>query len=354
MASKRKKTDPQPALLPAAISFPWHQAVWQQLVKTEKTALDQLSHALLLHGHRGLGKTGFVMRLAHSLLCESPGTDNQACGQCKSCLLLKAGNHPDLACIRPTEEGKAITVDQIRELVDFLYLKPHIARRKVIVIQPAENMNIHAANSLLKMLEEPPLGNVLLLVSNQAGKLPVTIRSRCQSLAFTAPDSRTASGWLHAQGADVVQAEQALGYASGSPLLALELLQSGFLEQSLDWLRDLATLFSTNKGDASEIAAKWKKAGSSSVLLWLQSLVQELIRRANRLDPVLVVSDDRADQWLQDAIKQLNLSELFSFLDEISETRLLLDAPLDEQLLLESLLIRWRAMSMQAMAKHNS
>lgn len=299
---------------------------------------------MLLQGPQGLGKTGFAMRLAQSLLCQSNAND-AACGQCKSCQLFAAGNHPDLMYIGPEEVGKAITVDQTRALANYLYLKPHLGDRKITVIAPAENMNIHAANSLLKMLEEPPLGNVMILVSHLPGRLPVTIRSRCLPVILSAPDTTTGRAWLVAEGVAVEQAEQALIYSSGAPLAALALTQSTFLQSSLDWLRDIAALFSTRKGNVSEVATKWKKAGAADTLLWFQETVQDLIRRANGLTPLLPVADKKAEQWLHDTIKQLNLSELFRFLDSVSETRTLLSTPLDEQLLLENLLIKWRDLS---------
>ena len=338
MASKRKKTTPEVRTLPLAREYPWHREPWLSLT----SQLQRLPHAMLLQGQQGLGKTGFAMRLAQSLLCQSRNNDAAACGECKSCRLFIAGNHPDLMYVGPEEVGKAITVDQTRALADYLYLKPHVGDHKITIIAPAENMNIHAANSLLKMLEEPPLGNVMILVSHLPGKLPVTIRSRCMPVVFTAPDTTVSRAWLVAEGVAVEQAEQALIYSSGAPLAAGALIQSDFLERSLDWLRDTATLFSTRKCSVSEVAVKWKKAGAADTLLWLQETVQDLIRRANGLSPLLPVADQKAEQWLQDTIKQLNLSELFRFLDSVSETRTLLSTPLDEQLLLESLLIKWR------------
>ncbi|MBE9516341.1 MAG: DNA polymerase III subunit delta' [Proteobacteria bacterium] len=338
MASKRKKAEPQVKKLPEAREYPWHREPWAILT----TQLQRLPHAMLLQGQQGLGKTGFAMRLAQSLLCQSRGSDAAACGQCKSCQLFVAGSHPDLSFIDPEETGKAITVDQTRALANYLYLKPHMGSHKITIIAPAENMNIHAANSLLKMLEEPPLGNIMILVSSLPGKLPVTIRSRCLPIKFAAPDNTTGRAWLVAEGVAVEQAEQALIYSSGAPLTALALAKSDFLGRSLDWLRDIATLYSTRKGSASDVAAKWKKEGSAETLLWLQETVQDMIRRANGLGPMLPAADEKAEQWLQDTIKQLNLTKLFGFLDSISEARTLLSTPLDEQLLLESLLIKWR------------
>ncbi|HSW52736.1 MAG TPA: hypothetical protein VLG93_05865, partial [Sulfuricaulis sp.] len=134
--------------------YPWHGALWSALARQ----FEQLPHALLLQGRPGLGKHDFAVQLAQALLCEQ-ARDGMACGQCHCCRLFAAGTHPDLAGVGLVEDAKSIAVDQIRALGDFLSLRPHTAARKVVIISPAEAMNINAANSLLKLLEEPPLGS---------------------------------------------------------------------------------------------------------------------------------------------------------------------------------------------------
>jgi len=337
VASKRKRQTEDVYPLPEPLRLAWHKGQWERL----HSDISRLPHALLLQGQAGLGKQGFAVRLAHSLLC---GAINQteACGTCKNCLLLAAGTHPDLNYLRPSEPGKAIVVDQVRELADFLYKKPHLAKMKVIVIDPADAMNTHAANSLLKMLEEPPLGNLLLLVSSRPESLPVTIRSRCLAINFSIPPANEALTWLHHEGLDVATAEQALSYAHGAPLTAKQLVAGKFLDQPVELLRDIAILAAGHRLDITAVAAKWKKAGSSQSLQWLQGFAQDMIRRQSGVEPDIRPTDGKAEQWLQDMAKRLNLNELFRFLDSVSEAGRLTDSVLDEQLLIEGVLTQWK------------
>src|SRR5689334_184900 len=120
--------------------YPWHEQTWAQLAR----APDQLPHALLLHGAEGLGKRAFAWRLAQYLLCIRPN-GAEACGACASCTRFAAGTHPDLLVIKPLGDAAIISVDQVRELRDFVVLKPHTSRRKLVLIEPAEVMNLNAA-----------------------------------------------------------------------------------------------------------------------------------------------------------------------------------------------------------------
>ncbi|MES2502079.1 MAG: DNA polymerase III subunit delta', partial [Pseudomonadota bacterium] len=128
-----------------------------------------LPHALLLRGSAGIGKQDFALELARSLLCKAP-IETHACGECTSCLWFKEMHHPDFRLISPedaessedvpkkkTAKKSQISVAQIRQLIDYLSLSQHQASGyRVILISPAETLNIASANALLKMLEEPP------------------------------------------------------------------------------------------------------------------------------------------------------------------------------------------------------
>ena len=174
--------------------YPWHEALWSMLSRQ----LDQLPHALLLQGRPGLGKHDFAVQLAQALLCERPQA-GAACGQCHGCHLFGAGAHPDLAGVGRLEDARNITVDQIRALGEFMSLRPHTATRKVVIISPADAMNLNASNSLLKLLEEPPPGSMLLLVTSHPARLPATIRSRCTRLLFRLPAPSVGQAWLQIQ-----------------------------------------------------------------------------------------------------------------------------------------------------------
>ncbi|HMV01241.1 MAG TPA: DNA polymerase III subunit delta', partial [Rhodocyclaceae bacterium] len=144
----------------------------------------RLPHALLLAGPRGLGKFALAQAFASGLLCEQPGMDGRSCGTCIACGWMAQGNHPDFRLLQPealaagdegADEGKGdkkkasqqITIDQVRELDDFLNVGTHRSGLRVILVHPAEAMNRSTANALLKSLEEPGAGTVFLLVSDE-------------------------------------------------------------------------------------------------------------------------------------------------------------------------------------------
>jgi DNA polymerase-3 subunit delta' len=209
---------------------------WEPLLPWQTTAAREAlagrarwPHALLVTGRRGIGKRSLALNFAQALLCEDVRPDGAACGRCAGCGYVAAGAHPDLRLIEPIErdeEGnvkpvESILVDRIRELTEFAQLTTHRQRAKVAVIAPAEAMNTAAANALLKTLEEPPAATYLLLVSDQWGRLPATIVSRCRVLPAPEPDAANATAWLTARG--VEQAPLLLAQAGGAPLLALAL-----------------------------------------------------------------------------------------------------------------------------------
>lgn len=298
--------------------YPWHASNWSALTRD----LARLPHALLLHGQEGLGKHAFAVRLAQGLLCGQPGADVVACGRCKGCLLFAAGTHPDLSVIEPLEDSAIITVDQVRALGDFLGLRPHTATRKVVILSPADAMNQNAANALLKLLEEPPLGSVLLLVTARLTRLPATVRSRCALMAFRPPEKPAALAWLAKHG--VSDAERPLDLAGGAPLLALALTESNALPEHEQVARDLEA-FLAGRGEPLGCAARWKTLGAERSLRWAQDYLAKRIRQEMIEDPKTFIRKS---------------SYLFTLLDVISEARQLVATPLDGTLLLEDVLIR--------------
>jgi DNA polymerase III subunit delta' len=216
----------------------WNQPVLESL----RSRLARLPHALLIHGMRGVGKLALAERIAQLLLCESAGEAARPCGACPGCRWFLGGNHPDFRRLEPeslaqpsdeqTDEEQAsgtgrrakpsiqIKIEQVRELADFLNVGSHRGRLRVAMVHPAEDMNVHAANALLKGLEEPPPNVVFLLVSHRpAGLLPTT-RSRCVALPVPPPPREVALQWLAEQG--VKDAGRWLAYAGGAPLRAQE------------------------------------------------------------------------------------------------------------------------------------
>lgn len=309
--------------------YPWHQPVWDALTAD----LARLPHALLLAGAAGLGKREFALRLAAGLLCAQPDAAHAACGRCHGCRLLAAGTHPDLLLVAPEEDRRGIVIDQVRALGAWLALRPHTAARKVAVLVPADSMNLNAANSLLKILEEPPLGCVLLLVASQPERLPATVRSRCRRVTFPVPARETALAWLRGQEGGA--AESLLASAAGAPLRALTLAHDGFGATRATLARDLARLLDGSE-DPVACAQRWKALGAELCVGWLGGVVAELIRVQ------VAPGTESAAPELKTEKNVLNLKELFSYIDVVSNARNgLAGGALDETLLLEDLLIRW-------------
>lgn len=340
---------------------PWNSGLMRTLARD----VARLSHALLLAGPRGLGKTALATWLAEFLLCSNPGTEGETCGRCQNCQLFRAGSHPDLHVVQPetlykagtdrlaqyalryppadkgkdSKDSSVIRIDQIRALIEASHTRPQIAARKVLILSPADTLNTNAANSLLKLLEEPPPDSHLILIADHPGRLPATIRSRCTRLEFRLPAPLAAQAWLESQGIPVATARPLLALAGGAPLAAQALAASDFLAQRETLVADLETLLAA-RGDPVACAARWRELGADRCLHWLQGWLADLVRCATPGSPVPLHNPDLAAR-LQALEKRLDFVALYRISDAVGRSRQLLGGGLDEQLILEDTLIQW-------------
>jgi DNA polymerase-3 subunit delta' len=315
--------------------FPgWLDRPWRRLADAHRQ--NRLPHALLLAGPDGVGKRLLADRLAGLLLCERPDTATGACGHCAACAWLRAGTHPDLSTLAPDEEGRAIKVDQVRALTVELAMTSHAGRYKVAVIAPADAMNVNAANSLLKTLEEPTAGTLLMLLTSSPGRLPATIRSRCQQLHIERPPAAQALDWLQAGGVDAAAGRYCLQIAGGAPLVAARLAGSDDLALRERRLGELASLLEHNT-DPLRVAGEWNTAEGQS-LGWWHACLQTLIR--SRLAGGLP-DDPLAVRMLQQIPEAVDCRRLFELSDRIAMAAGSLGSGLNRQLLLEDLFIDW-------------
>ena len=212
-------------------------------VAAEEAFLDALNrgrlhHAWLLCGVEGSGKATFAYRAARRLLGAAPDLTRGPLGAAPYdpvSQLISAQSHPDLLVMERLVEGgkqkKTISVDQARDLPGFFAKSPSQAQYRVAIIDAADDLNINAANALLKILEEPPERGVLLLVTHAPGRLLATIRSRCRRLSFPiwTPD-QLETLVRNRTGADPEDARLAADMAGGSPGAALA-LSSGAMQE---------------------------------------------------------------------------------------------------------------------------
>lgn len=261
--------------------------------------LGHRGHALLLVGPSGLGQYELALALARAWLCEQPTADG-ACGVCGSCHAIDVRTHADLCVLMPEtlsqelgwpldevaqkeiddkkrKASKLIRVEAARDAVSFTQFTRSRGRTKVILVHPAERMNMESANTLLKTLEEP-LGEVRFVLATEAAhQLLPTIRSRCQTHAMAWPTESEALDWLVQQASaagkpvDRAQASVWLQAAGGRPDDALAWAASGL--QGATWAQLPQAL---SRGDWGTLAG-WPPAQQLAVL---QKLCHDLMARA--------------------------------------------------------------------------
>lgn len=145
----------------------------------------RLPHALLFVGREGVGKHLFAQTLAQALLCERRlETLLDPCGQCPSCHQVIAGSHPDVLSVSKPEERHELPIDAIRQLNHDLAMAPMRGRRRIAIVDDADNLSDEASNAFLKTLEEPPPGAVLILIGTAPELQLDTILSRCRVVRF--------------------------------------------------------------------------------------------------------------------------------------------------------------------------
>ena len=212
---------------------------------------DKLSHAYLFTGIPGIGKKTTAYALAQAVNCHNP-TTGEGCGECRSCRQMMAGNHPDLFVIKP--DGQAIKIDQIRHLIRDLGFKKMSAKFRISIVCQAETMTEEAANAFLKILEEPPEANILILDVVEARDLLPTIVSRCQKVSFLPLPSTLIADWLVRERSLVKdQALVVAKLADGSLGRAIEMSEGGFLEKRHDFLLRLFELPQLAPEEALEV-----------------------------------------------------------------------------------------------------
>ena len=346
--------------------LPWTQEAFDSLVRSQ----GRQAHAYLLAGHSGLGKKNFAIQLAKSMLCHNSATS--ACASCQSCNLFESGTHPDLHVLQSEkrsvevedvlasyspryleDESKrkkrkkpsaVIAIDQVRKVIPDINSRPHLAKCRIVIINGAEDLNINAANSLLKSLEEPPADSFFLLISHDPGRLLPTIRSRCLRIDFRVPEKQQALAWLTEQLAGRADASALLEHASGIPLRALTLADADEKSAEQQVKRSLIQLAEGKLDPVTACAELIKNYEMIDILSSIQGQVGHIIRLK------FIAAADLAgypgdDKVLINIGNRLDFKQLYAFLDKVSESKQLAGGPLDDTLALEADLISWQQLS---------
>jgi len=270
----------------------------------------RMPHAWLVTGPRGVGKATLAYRMARRLLSEMPPQAEPEAAPRRPALPLSsldmptdhpifrrvvAQSHPDLRILQRRVNEKTgkmrseIIIDDVREVLDFLHLKPSESHWRVVIIDAADDLNRNAANAILKMLEEPAARTVLILVSHQPGSLLPTIRSRCRRLILAPLTDEVLLAALaqRCPGHDPADLQAALGLAAGSLGQGINLLE----QNGLTLFRGVMTVLGT-----------WPNFNATQ----LQQLGERLAARGSEGDFDLAVQ--ALDWWLKRLCRQLALS----------------------------------------------
>ena len=323
--------------------YPWQNTLWQNLNQNR----SKLHHAFLMYGHDGIGKYDFALNFSQSLLCSNKSDDGYACQECASCHWFKDESHPDFRLISPeqnestdeeaaptkkTKKKTQISVAQIRELSDFLNLSSHQNNgMRIVLIQPAEALNLASANALLKMLEEPAPDIVFILIAHQLQRLLPTIISRCQKVRMPIPDQTQALEWLDAN--SMRNASLQLAYMEGSPVKV-------FNEQAdYEHLKQIWGQLALGQRMEPQLVAPMLISGSVEIgLIAIQKWVYDIL--AIKLSDHVRYHLQHVSA-LQALAEKVNLGKLFDFQKKTNELRKLVSHPLNHELQMESLLLEY-------------
>jgi DNA polymerase-3 subunit delta' len=291
----------------------------------------RLAHAYLFTGPDGVGKRTTALKFAKAVLCGKG--DGDSCGECSSCLKMEGLNHPDLLVVEP--RGGQILVDQVREVQDRVLFRPLEGEARMIILDSAHNLNPQASNALLKILEEPPRGNIFVLVASSESSLLPTIVSRCQRLYFGPLMDHEVMGFLVKRlGWEEERAREVARQARGSISAALELGDKPLRA----WKEEARRILEMGRDEKSSpllnLASAWSKERKETMerleclrMEIREALVQEARRRPTDSGPR--------------EIRARRVEELLWMWRESGKTIQALERNMNVQLAMEELLIRF-------------
>jgi len=358
--------------------LPWHQPNWQYLTLRHQSR--NLPHALLLSGSLGLGKLIFATHLAQLLLCKNENSLNQpqpsACNCCKSCVLFKANNHPDVLLIQPQNAAHSIKIEQIRSMITDVSHTAHQGGLQIVIIDQADMMNSAAANALLKTLEDPSGSTIIILISAHCASLPATVLSRCQKVVFKTPSTAVCHEWLQQQlqnnnnttNVTDEEIDIALQLTHNAPILARHLLENKqlplrkkFLQEFFTYLLQVRSKSSTDESrarapvatSAIKLAENYAHTDINFLLELFLSVIADLVKQKSILPSAsphhsttaTIPSNFMLNQDFIPDLKNLSslisLEQLFSYYQELLTAKKVLatNIALNKQLLLENLLL---------------
>ncbi len=323
--------------------YPWLQSSLERVSAQLKS--DRLPHALLISGAPGLGKSRLALEIARLCLCMAPAGDS-ACGSCKACHLMTSGSHSDFRRLSPQEGKKQISIDDVRTMVEFAHGSSMQKGRKVIVIEPIESLNRSSANALLKTLEEPSKGSLLILVAQRQEAVLPTIRSRCQTVHVRTPNMSVAKEWLGREQAELSDDELSryLSWSGGAPLRAKAFVAMDAAAMQSALLTGLSSVLKREQ-TVSSFAAECDDDMLAVRLEWLLQWSEQMILHASTGEENAYLFEDSVKMLSYLAMRS-SREQLFGLREYLLQQLALLSGNTNPNsaLLFESVLLQWFAL----------
>jgi DNA polymerase-3 subunit delta' len=300
-------------------------------------AQGRMPHALLIQDAPGAGGAQLALLAAQTALCTEPAAP---CGRCRECLRVAARTHPDLWFLAPEEDSIQIKVEQVRTLTDALALTGHDAAASVAIIDPADMLTPSSANALLKTLEEPRPGVLIVLVAQVTARLPATVLSRCQRLQVRAPPRAGCVAWLRERRGEG-EWEAALDVLGNAPLRALTADPAQLRALRDETESHLAGALSGSL-EIAPAAERWAQRDSFELrLLCAENWVTRRIA-AQTAGPGSL-TELHTGAHLPAAVSSMNIRGLIRLMDALYELRRLATTTINKSLAVEQLLWQLRA-----------
>ncbi|ACL74547.1 DNA polymerase III subunit delta' [Ruminiclostridium cellulolyticum] len=311
----------------------------QRIISALRTAIqkDNVSHAYIFEGPDGVGKRATALKFASMLMCRE---DQFPCGECKSCQLYREASNPDFQEI--IQKDKSISVEEIRNILKGLVIRPLYSDYKVIIINDADTMTIQAQNALLKSLEEPPPYVVFILTVQSLAAVAQTIRSRCQRILFNRLSHEDIMEIMESKyGPRQSDWEFIVSYADGVAGTALELAESPHsLELREEVLEFTSRLVSDRDADPFKFYETFEKNNDrvDYILHVILLYFRDLLIYKETGDTSLLINSDKKDMIIRNV--ELSFSHIIKCIQAVWDARRGLGNNANFQLAIEVMLMK--------------